>query len=98
LRRGSRLRIGADDDAGRHRKDENAPESRALVLARAASTERRPTAPRSLASFTTQLFACEAKLEGFRRHRRAKPERASASYEASGQIEDASRRPFERLL
>jgi hypothetical protein len=80
------------------RDRENVPESRALVRAPAPSAERQTAAPRALAPFVAQLFACEAKLESFRRRRRAGPERATASYEASGQLASASVVRLERVL
>jgi hypothetical protein len=61
----------------------------------AGAPERRPSPARS---FVTQLFACEARLEAFRRHRRAGPELASASYEDSEHLEPGSPRRFERVL
>jgi hypothetical protein len=70
--------------------------SRALTLSGAPSEPVRP-APRPLAAFVTQLFACEARLESFRRNRRARPGRASASYEAAAQGGAAPAR-FERRL
>jgi len=75
---------------------EAAPESRALVLADAPSPGR-IAAPRPLAPFVTQLFACEAKLEAFRRHRRAGPGRASACY-AGKPAEACPPVRFERVL
>ena len=75
----------------------NSPPSRALVLGRAPSPDLVRPAPRPLAAFVTQLFACEARLEPFRRSRRAGPERGAASYGNSGQAETTLPR-FERVL
>jgi hypothetical protein len=75
----------------------NPPPSRALVAAGAPSPDPVRPAPRPLAAFVTQLFACEARLEPFRRSRRAGPDRGAASYEASRQAESALP-GFERVL
>jgi hypothetical protein len=79
-------------------KDHEKPlESRALALAHSPLPEPRPAAPRPDASFLAQLFACETKLEAFRRHRRTTPDRASACYGA----QPPQARPcvrFERML
>lgn len=73
--------------------------SRALVACGAPAPEPPPAGPRPLAPFLTQLFACEARLEAFRRHRRAGPARASASYAASDQADGAAAAArFERVL
>ena len=63
-----------------------------------AESARGPSAPRPLAPFMTQLFACAERLEGFRRLRRAGPARASASYLGSEQLEVAALPRFERVL
>jgi hypothetical protein len=78
--------------------DEDAPQGRALVAVPAPVRESRTAAPRPLASFVTQLFACETALESFRRRRRAGPDRANASYEGSEHLEIASPPRFERVL
>lgn len=83
-----------DEDEPR-RFDETAG-SRALVACGAADPA--PPGPRPLAPFLTQLFACEARLEGFRRHRRAGPACASASYAASDQTDGGVAARFERVL
>lgn len=70
--------------------------SRALVPCGAPAPA--PPGPRPLAPFLTQLFACEARLEGFHRHRRAAPARASASYAASDHPDGGAAARFERLL
>lgn len=72
--------------------------SRALALREAPSPAPGAAGPRPLAPFVTQLFACEARLESFRRHRRAGPARASASYEASDHVDGVAAARFERLL
>ncbi|HEX8664734.1 MAG TPA: hypothetical protein VF744_11950 [Beijerinckiaceae bacterium] len=59
------------------------PPSRALVPA-GTSRDRASPAPRPLAAFVAQLFACEARLEPFRSRRRAGPDRGAATYEAAG--------------
>jgi hypothetical protein len=73
------------------------PPSRALVLSGTLSPVPVHPAPRPLATFVTQLFACETRLEPFRRNRRAGPDRGVASYEASEHAETALPR-FERVL
>ncbi|HEX8167074.1 MAG TPA: hypothetical protein VF601_14990 [Beijerinckiaceae bacterium] len=82
------------DDTPASRDD---PPSRALVPSVAPADPVRP-APRPLASFVTQLFACEAGLGPFRRRRRAGPDYGAASYEASDRAEDSVPARFERVL
>lgn len=76
---------------------EDAAGSRALVLVREAEAPA-PAGPRPQAPFLAQLYACEAHLEGFRRHRRAGPGRASACYEASEHAGDGAAAHFQRVL
>jgi hypothetical protein len=56
--------------------------SRALVPSGVPSEPVCP-APRPLAAFVTQLFACEARLEPFRSRRRAGSTQGAATYEAA---------------
>ena len=61
--------------------------SRALVLGRTPSPDPVHPAPRPLAAFVAQLFACETRLGPFRRSRRAGPDQGAAFYEACGHAE-----------
>ncbi len=73
------------------------PPSRALV-ALGAKPDPTPAAARPLASFLTQLFACEARLAPFRKNRRIGAGDGAASYEASEHADTAVAKRFERVL
>ena len=72
--------------------------SRALVPSDAPSPGPVRPAPRPLAAFVAQLFACEARLEPFRRNRRAGPGRGAAAYEASGHADAPAPAGVTRVL
>jgi hypothetical protein len=76
----------------------DSPPSRALVLSRPPSTDPVRPAPRPLAAFLTQLFACEARLAPFRKSRRTGPEQGAASYKTSRPADACVPSRFERVL
>ena len=77
----------------RHREEEP---SRALVVVNEPSRFARLQVPRPLATFVTQVVACEARAPAYRKSRRAEPPEASAVYENAAGPGQGSR--FQRIL
>jgi hypothetical protein len=70
-------------------------EARAIVPLESAAAPQRP-APRPLASFVTQLIACDRRLPAYRERRRGSPDEARSRYDAVGRP-PAARGRFERV-
>ena len=73
-------------------------ETRALVPLEGGAPPVRP-APRPLASFVTQLIACDRRLPAYRERRRGSPDEARSRYDAAESPAPApARGRFERVL